>query len=88
VVGGRAGGVSVASPGDGLMETVVAESGVEVRVGFDLSRAVVKELKDRRRRPEGGEWEPIKIPYRNLTYIPNLTRRPSLLTRLRPHSYE
>jgi hypothetical protein len=49
VVGGRAGGVSVASPGDGLMETVVAESGVEVRVGFDLSRAVVKELKDRRR---------------------------------------
>jgi hypothetical protein len=41
--------VSVASPGDGLMETVVAESGVEVRVGFDLSRAAVKELKDRRR---------------------------------------
>jgi hypothetical protein len=28
-------------------------------------------LKDRRRRPEGGEWEPIKIPHRNLAYIPN-----------------
>jgi hypothetical protein len=44
-------------------------------------------LKDRRRRPEGGEWEPIKIPRRNLAYIPNRTRRTSLLARLRPPSY-
>jgi hypothetical protein len=35
----------------------------------------------------GGEWEPIKIPRRNLAYIPKSTRRPSLLTRPRPHSY-
>jgi hypothetical protein len=43
--------------------------------------------KDRIRRPEGGEWEPIKIPRRNLAYIPKSTRRPSLLTLPRPHSY-
>jgi hypothetical protein len=31
-------------------------------------------LKDRRRRQEGGgEWEPIKIPHKNLAYIPNQT---------------
>jgi hypothetical protein len=35
----------------------------------------------------GGEWEPIKISHRNLTYIPSQTRRPSLLTRPGPHSY-
>jgi hypothetical protein len=29
-----------------------------------------------KRRPEGGEWEPIKIPYRNLAYIPKPTRDP------------
>jgi hypothetical protein len=30
--------------------------------------------KDQRRRSEGrGEWEPIKIPHRNLTYVPNQT---------------
>jgi hypothetical protein len=28
----------------------------------------------------GGEWEPIKIPRRNLAYIPKMTRRPSLPT--------
>jgi hypothetical protein len=44
-------------------------------------------VKDRRRRPEGGEWEPIKILLENLAYIPKSTRRPSLLTRPRPHSY-
>jgi hypothetical protein len=43
-------------------------------------------MKDRRRRPEGGEWEPIKIPYWNLAYILKLTRCSSLLRRLRPHS--
>jgi hypothetical protein len=35
----------------------------------------------------GGEWEPIKILYENLTYVPNSTRRASLLARPRPHSY-
>jgi hypothetical protein len=35
----------------------------------------------------GGEWEPIKIPQGNSPYIPKSTRRPSLLTRSRPHSY-
>jgi hypothetical protein len=30
-------------------------------------------VKDQKRRPEGGEWEPIKIPHRNLAYIPNQT---------------
>jgi hypothetical protein len=44
-------------------------------------------LKDRRRRLEGGEWEPIKIPHRNLAYVPNQIRRPSLLTQPRPHNY-
>jgi hypothetical protein len=44
-------------------------------------------LKDRRRRSEGGEWEPIKILLESLAYISKLTQRPSLLTRPRPHSY-
>jgi hypothetical protein len=35
----------------------------------------------------GGAWEPIKIPYRNLAFIPKLTRRLSLLTRSIPPSY-
>jgi hypothetical protein len=35
----------------------------------------------------GGEWEPIKISLRNLAYIPNSTRHPSLLTQSRPHNY-
>jgi hypothetical protein len=44
-------------------------------------------VKDRTRRPEGGEWESIKIPRGNSTYILKLTRHPSLLTRPRLHSY-
>jgi hypothetical protein len=44
-------------------------------------------LKDRRRRPEGGEWEPIKIPHWNLAYVPKSTINCSLLTRSRPSSY-
>jgi hypothetical protein len=40
-----------------------------------------------KRRPEGGEWEPIKIPQMNLAYIPEPTRDPSLLTRSRLISY-
>jgi hypothetical protein len=57
-----------------------------LRVGQGMCRA--KRVKDRRRRPEGGgEWEPIKIPHRNLAYDPKSTRRPSLLTRPRLNSY-
>jgi hypothetical protein len=44
-------------------------------------------LKDRRRRPEGGEWEPIKISQWNLAYIPKLIWHPSLLTQPRAHNY-
>jgi hypothetical protein len=44
-------------------------------------------MKDRRRRTEENEWESIKILHRNLAYIPTSTRRPSLLTRPRSHSY-
>jgi DNA-binding protein H-NS len=35
----------------------------------------------------GGEWKPIKIPRWNLSYVPNLTRRTSLLARSGQHSY-
>jgi hypothetical protein len=35
-------------------------------------------LKYRRRRPEGGEWEPIKITHSNLAYIPNFKNRHTL----------
>jgi hypothetical protein len=45
-------------------------------------------VNDRRRRPEEGECEPIKIPRGNLTYVPNLTRHTSLLARPKPHSYQ
>jgi hypothetical protein len=44
-------------------------------------------VKDRRSRPEGVEWEPIKIPQWNLSYIPKSTRCTSLLTWSRPSSY-
>jgi hypothetical protein len=43
-------------------------------------------LKDGIRRP-GGEWEPIKILYENLAYVPNRTQPASLLVRPRPYSY-
>jgi hypothetical protein len=49
------------------------------------------ELRQRIEGPEkvtrGGEWEPNKIPRRNLTYIPKSTRCTSLLARPRPPSY-
>jgi hypothetical protein len=35
----------------------------------------------------GGEWESIKIPRENLTYVLESTRRASLPTRSRPRSY-
>jgi hypothetical protein len=34
-----------------------------------------------------GEWEAIKIPHRNMAYVPKSNRRPSLLTRSRLNSY-
>jgi hypothetical protein len=48
----------------------------EVRAGgrrSQVNTVATLFLKDRRKRPEGGEWEPIKIPHRNLTYIPKPT---------------
>jgi hypothetical protein len=49
-------------------------SGFENRVfSFSLFHAVIK---DRRRRPEGDEWEPIKILLENLAYIPKSTKTP------------
>jgi hypothetical protein len=44
-------------------------------------------LEGPRGRPEGGEWEPIKILLENLAYIPNPSRNPSLLALPRPPSY-
>jgi hypothetical protein len=44
-------------------------------------------LEGPRGRPEGGEWEPIKILLENLAYIPNPSRNPSLLALSRPPSY-
>jgi hypothetical protein len=47
-----------------------------LREGF--TEMVKDILKDRRRRPEGGEWEPIKITHSNLAYIPNIKIRHTL----------
>jgi hypothetical protein len=44
-------------------------------------------VKNRRGDQRGVEWKPIKIPRSNSIYIPKSIRHPSLLTRLRPHSY-
>ena len=38
------------------------------------------------RRPEGGEWEPIKILRENKAYVPNSTRHTSLLTAKATHA--
>jgi hypothetical protein len=86
----RRGGLAVEDEDEGV------DAMVEGRLGDDEHARVdelcdeddqVRLLKDRRRRPEGGEWKPIKIPRRNLAYIPKMTRRPSLPTRPRPPSY-
>jgi hypothetical protein len=45
------------------------------------------QAKDRRRRPEGGEWESIKISRGNLAYVQKQNQRSSLLTRPMPDSY-
>jgi hypothetical protein len=52
------------------------------------ARCSSSSLKDRRRRQEGGECEPIKIHRRNLVYISESTRCTSLLTRSRPPSID
>jgi hypothetical protein len=52
-----------------------------------ISRTLKLKMKDWIRRPEGDEWEPIKISRRNLAYVPNKSQQTSLLTRSRPHSY-
>jgi hypothetical protein len=45
-------------------------------------------LKDRRKQPEEGmNRSQSKIPHENLAYVPNSTRRTSLLSRSRPYSY-
>jgi hypothetical protein len=59
----------------------------DIQTMVDLIINRIPGLKDWRRRPEGGEWEPIKIPHRNLAYIPKPTRDPFLLTRSRLISY-
>jgi hypothetical protein len=55
---------------------------------LDLFRVHVSNHCERpKRRPEGGEWEPIKIPHRNLTYIPKLTRIHSTKSRQAIETY-
>jgi hypothetical protein len=60
-----------------LEKTVLSEKMIEddlSRVMESISKSTYKLgiefVKDRRRRPEGGEWEPIKISRWNMTYIP------------------
>jgi hypothetical protein len=36
-------------------------------------------LKDRRRRPDGGEWEPIKILMQEHAYVPSLNPKAKTL---------
>jgi hypothetical protein len=48
-----------------------------VKITHSCSEVVLctTKLKEWRRRPEGGEWEPIKITHSNLAYIPNFKIR-------------
>jgi hypothetical protein len=74
-------------PGDGVV-IVISNSKEE---GDDPAPATaiqqLSEGLEKATRGGGGEWEPIKIPHRNLAYIPKPSRNPSLLTRPRPPSY-
>jgi hypothetical protein len=72
---------------DGIFDDNIIQ-GLQTSFEFGDMKHIMN-LKDRQKRPEeeGGEWKPVKIPRGNSTYIPKLTRRPSLLTRPRPHSY-
>jgi hypothetical protein len=56
-----------------------------VKFGFDKGGKEI--VKDQIMRPEGGEWELIKILDENLAYAPNQIQHASLLARSRPHSY-
>jgi hypothetical protein len=56
----------------------VLEQKMEFQVVDSASDYVAIEVKDRRRRQEGGEWEPIKITHSNLAYIPNFKIRHTL----------
>jgi hypothetical protein len=60
---------------------------IRIRQRSRLTWICAGDVKDRRWRPEGGEWEPIKIPHRTLAYVPKSTGNPSHLTRSRPPSY-
>jgi hypothetical protein len=42
---------------------------------------------DKTIRGGGGEWESIKIPQQNSTYVPKSIQHATLLTQPRPHSY-
>jgi hypothetical protein len=43
-------------------------------------------LKNQRRRPEGGEWEPIKIPLWNSAYVPSLNPKAKTLQESDKHT--
>jgi hypothetical protein len=43
-------------------------------------------LKDWRRRPEGGEWEPIKILMQELDYVPSLNPKAKTLRKSDEHT--
>jgi hypothetical protein len=73
--------------GDGIWGKI-SRVAVAGRVRWNRSGLIGRKLKDRRKRPEEGEWEPIKIHLRNFTSILKSIRHPSLLTLLSPHSYE
>jgi hypothetical protein len=46
------------------------------QAGKSAQKKVATKLKDGRKRSEEGEWEPIKIPHRNLAYISKSIRCP------------
>jgi hypothetical protein len=50
------------------------------RANGDNVLDVPKGFEGSKKATRGGEWEPIKIPRRNLAYILNQIRHPSLLT--------
>jgi hypothetical protein len=66
-------------------------TGEEVLAGtFSLNEhpvIILFEGPEKATRGGGGEWEPIKIPRGNSTYIPKSIRCRSLLTRPKPHNY-
>jgi hypothetical protein len=51
------------------------------------TEAIIPYWRTRKGDQRGGEWEPIKILWGNLVYVPKLIWRAFLLTRLRLYSY-